>query len=305
MNKSYKAASSVGTVALVLSGSVMSAAPAFDNWTVTNGAISSGSCTGYTCGSALTDLGFFQRMITSGSETFFQTIITENDANASNSAALDTLKFADESFVRTGNTNGIADKQRIYEERFNTGTTGATTLFRASTTLNSGWAGNNLKLTQYLKDNADDFQTDFIFAQKGLNASPTAQGMKITAYVPIQGNDDQDFVLVQLKGDYTDTAGPAQISGVGTMSWAVDNSANSTSGVNGDSIKAIWVGQNLNEIVGQVFGFTSYDNLTTTASDGVATFSLTNMSPVGWNTAVWGDLGTQTVTDPFTPFPGP
>lgn len=308
MGKSYKAASSAGAVALVLSGSVMAAAPSFDNWSVSSGTISSGACqTGYSCGSAMSDVGFFQRMVTENAsgQVFFQTIITENNATAA-TGALDSLVFSDESFVRTGNVNGIADKQRISE------TTG-TTVFKASTTLGSGWAGNNLTLTQSLKDTSDNFQTDFIFSQQGVSTAPTAKGMKVTAYVPIQGTDKQDFVLVSLQGDYADvvsnpSGGKSTVTIPATptnkvMSWTNDTTAGTigtTGSTEGDRIQAVWVAQNLTTIVGQVFGFTSYDNLTTAANDFISDFSLTSTAAVGWNTAVWGDLTTSgTVTNPF------
>lgn len=314
MSKYFKAASSVGTVALVLSGSVMAAAPAFDNWSVSSGTISTSACqTGYSCGSAMTDLGFFQRMVTTndGTETFFQTIITENNATAANSADLDNLIFSDESFVRTGNVNGIADKQRITENP----TLPNTTTFKASTQLSSGWAGTGIVLKQYLMDSADGFQTDFIFQQKGSNSNPTATGMKITAFVPIQGTDKQDFVLVQLSGDYANaSSNPSGDNNTVTipgtpnqvMSWTKDTSpgAIGTSLTEGDAVKAIWIGQDLSTIVGQQFGFTSYTNLTD--PQFISTFSLTSMAPVAWDEAVWGlrdTRGTPNGTPVSNPFP--
>ncbi len=312
MSKSYKAASSAGAVALVLSGSVLAAAPAFDAWTVSNGAISGGACaTGFSCGTAMSDTGFFQRMVTETAtgQQYFQTIITENNANAASAAALDALVFADESFVRTGNVIGLADKQRISE-------VSGTISFKASTTLSSGWAGNSLKLTQSLVDTSDTFQTDFIFRQEG-NATNTtditAKGMKITAYVPIEGTDKQDFVLVDLSGDYarvvsnSPSAGKSGVTIPGTppqvMTWTNDT-VKGNGGVIGDRVQAVWIGQDLSTIVGQKFGFTSYDNKTTTANDFISTFSLSAMPAVAWDTAVWGDQVTKgTITDPFLPWP--
>lgn len=320
MSKPYKAASSAGAVALVLSGSVLAAAPAFDSWTVNNGTIAGAACgsgalAGFSCGTAMTDLGFYQRMVTETStgQQYFQTIITENNATAANATALDALVFADESFVRTGNVSGIADKQRISQ-------VSSTTTFKASTTLSSGWAGESLKLTQGLKDTFDNFQTDFIFRQEGNAAqnTVTATGMKITAYVPIQGSDKQDFVLVDLSGDYARIASnvaagkstvtiPASPTNL-VMSWTNDTvkggSASAPLGVIGDRIQAVWIGQDLSTIVGQTFGFTSYDNKTTAANDFISTFSLTNMAAVAWDTGVWGARATTgAISDPFQPWP--
>ncbi len=302
MNNSYKAASSVGAVALIVSGAVM-AVPPFDKWSVSGGTISASCTGGLVCGEALVDKGFFQRMITEGGTTYFQTIITEDNATAG-SGALDSLLFSDESFVRTGNVNGILDKQRISETVANTGSSPTTfTKFSASTELGSGWGGNSLTLTQYLEDTSDGFQTDFIFKQVGPSANPIAKGMKITAYVPIEKGDDQDFVLVDLQGDYAQGGGSVSLTGdnnPGTMTWAVDDSPNDNSGVVGDRIQAIWIGQNLSSIVGQQFGFTAYDNKTSAADDFISVFSLTDMSAQSWLTNTWGDLVTQgTITSPF------
>ncbi len=305
MSKLYKAASSAGAVALVLSGSVMAAAPAFDAWTVSTGTITGNTQAGFTYGSALSDKGFFQRQVTETAtgQVFFQTIITENNATAATVPALDALLYADESFVRTGNVNGIADKQRISD-------VDGTKTFNTSATLNSGWAGDKLTLTQRLKDTADNFQTDFIFSQKGPSTAPTAKGVKITAYIPIAGADKQDFVLVDLQGDYANVvsnvaAGKSTVTVPVSqvMTWANDTSANTigtAGGTEGDRIKAIWVGQDMTTAVGQVFGLTSYDNITSVANDYISTFSLTGTAAVSWDTAVWGNLTTSgTVTNPF------
>lgn len=324
MGKSYKAASSIGAAALVLSGSVMAATPIpnMDKWSVSAGTITANACTelgvGFTCGAPLSDKGFFQRMLTTtNGTTFFQTIITENDANSA-VGGLDALKFSDESFVRTGNTNGILDKQRIAEERFNNGvdaTKGSTT-FKASTSLSSGWAGSGLSLKQYLYDDFDGFQTDFLFAQLGdssINdgAEVYAKGMKITAYVPIKNADRQDFVLVDLQGDFVNVVSnppspgksSVTIPGKGTMEWWLDTSPGNNNPVKGERIQAVWVAQDLSEIVGQKFGFTSYNNLTSADVDFIADFSLTNTAPINWDQAVWGNLTTTgPITAPFAPF---
>ncbi|MFC1748338.1 hypothetical protein ACFL2V_05980, partial [Pseudomonadota bacterium] len=250
MSKGYKAASSIGAAALVLSGAAIAVVDqtAMDDWSVTNGTISA-NCAfdgGTGCGGELVDKGFYQRMIQDGGVTYFQTIITEDNATAS-SGNLDSLLFSDESFVRTGNVSGILDKQRISESVLNNGSTSTYTDFRASTQLGAGWAGDSLTLTQYLYDEQDDFQTDFIFKQEGPSGTPNAKGMKITAYVPIENGDDQDFVLVDLQGDYV-TAAVSDVNLVGdnnpgTMSWTNDTSDGDNTGSVGDRIQAIWVGQ--------------------------------------------------------------
>lgn len=93
----------LGSVAIitVYSGQLMAAPPpsSFDEWTIV-GTISAETCApGYSCGSVLTDGGFFQRMITENStgETFFQTIITETESPSSETLA--DLLQSDSSFT--------------------------------------------------------------------------------------------------------------------------------------------------------------------------------------------------------------
>jgi hypothetical protein len=70
----------------------------FDQWSVTSGTISATCPTGYTCGTAVTGDGFFQRQIvdtTSGGKTYFQTIITDTGATAT-SANLGEVFFVEQ-----------------------------------------------------------------------------------------------------------------------------------------------------------------------------------------------------------------
>lgn len=331
MSKSYKAVGSVGAIALVLSGAAMAVITdaEMDQWSVTNGTISA-ECpaTFTTCDpvNALKDKGFFQRMVTkmdAGEEvTFFQTIITEDNADAGKES-LDTLVFSDESFVRTGNVGGIKDKQRIAQTVANgTTTTAGSTLFKAKVGITTGYFGDNsevstgdqLMLKQTLIDDFDNFQTDFTFKQLGTASNTIGKAMRITAYVPIEQGDDQDFVLVSLQGDFTtgDYEGTGGAPGTtlgsdgdvvltgpnnpGTMEWTADGTAGASTGVNGDSIQAIWIGQSLNTILGQRFGFASFQNKSTSTNNYISSFSLLNENPAAggaWDTEVWGDRVTR------------
>lgn len=104
--------------ALLSCGSAMAASPtgAFDAWSVTGVTITSatGECpTGFTCATAVTGEGFFQRQITQSTagNDYFQTIVTDYTATGSPGE----LTFSDESFVRTGNVSELADKSEIIE----------------------------------------------------------------------------------------------------------------------------------------------------------------------------------------------
>ena len=282
MSKVFKAASSIGSVALILSGTAMAGAPfSFDQWTVNNGTIATSTTecgSGFTCGSAITGLGFYQRQVTrdSDSASFFQTIVTDETATANSSAELDLLSFADENFVRTGNVEGLADKQRIFDSAGGTD-------FAISSILDSGWAGYGIALTQNLATSAGDFRTDFFYEQVGPSTALTSKKMKISSNLIISGPDYQDFVLIDLQGDAVGSSGNVNLTGAtgGTVEWTA-----------GDNIKAIWVGQDMTSTISQKFGFTSYDNMTSVQT--TAKFSLTSVDAVNWDTAVWGTNSLET-----------
>lgn len=87
------------------------------------------------------------------------------------------------------------------------------------------------------------------------------------------------------------------------MEWLVDTSPGNNNTAKGDRIQAVWVAQDLSGIVGQKFGFTSYNNLTSPANDFISTFSLTETAAVSWDQTVWGNFSvTGNITAPFAPF---
>ncbi|ALP52143.1 hypothetical protein Tel_02725 [Candidatus Tenderia electrophaga] len=305
MNKAYKAASSMGAAALVLSGAAMAAAPAdgFDQWTASSGAIASDCPAGFTCSGEVTGDGFFQRQISDGTNDYFQTIIT--DAGVSGTAG--NMSFSDESFVRTGNVGGLADKSSITDST----TTGALVeTFDTATTLLTGWASTNgtddeVMIYQGISavdDGAtaggEDFRTDFWLDQTGTLGS-VGKIMRITSGVDIQEQTTstaaqvQDFVLVDRSGSEVGVGG-VDIDGDASddLTWLA-----------GENVKAIWIGQDMSLIegVGQEFGFTSYTNVTT--SNAVSDFSLVDSTAIDWDTtappAGWGSLATDGTGGPF------
>ena len=315
MSKAFKTASSVGAVALILSGAAMAAAPfteGFDKWSATTGTItldygSSATCPAtFTCASAVTGEGFYQRQITDGSgNDYFQTIITDKTATGAPGA----LTFSDESYVRTGNVSGLADKTQMLEE---TTSSTLTTTFIGSTELGTGWANaaagagsgtaNDVALIYQAIEaedtavGAEDFDARFWLRQTGAEGA-TGKHMRISSQVDIQEDASQpgtqEFVLVELSGTGENAAGDSIGLGSGnTISWSA-----------GDRIKAIWVGQDMSQIDGvqQEFGFTAYEDFT--SSPGIASsFSLltgSSSAPVSWDTPdIWGDP-TAGTTGPF------
>jgi len=299
MSKAFKAASSVAAVGLVLSGAAMAASPigSFDAWAVSGGTITptttggnGANCpAGFTCATAVTGEGFYQRQITEDAtgNDFFQTIITDKTVSGTPS----NLPFSDESYVRTGNVGGLADKQQM-RETLTTGTLVET--FEGSTELGTGWANDGTNdVTQIYQgiiaddtaSGAEDFDAKFWLRQLGQEGA-AGKLMRISSQVDIQeatttaGAGLQEFVLVELSGGENQNPGTADLGADGSISW-----------VGEERIKAIWVGQDMAGIegVGQEFGFTAYENLTTPAL--VNTFSLSGGSaaaPIDWDANVWG-----------------
>lgn len=305
MRNIIKAATSIGSAALVLSGVAMAAVPTtgnFDQWSVNSGTIGGVSCpTGYTCGAAVTGNGFFQRQIvdtTAGGKTYFQTIITDTGATATQAqvAAGNVLTFGDESFVQTQSTGGgILDKQRLND-------VSGTDTFSGSTSIQSGWAGSLVSLGQNLKNTSGSgFRTDFFYeadtANLDASGAPLNLKMKISGRVGLTGTstaiistadrtaitqDWQEFLLAEAKGTY--------VSANGTLNLAGATPATSITYTAGNDIKGVFVGQNMSATVGQEFGYQNFDNV----SDALALiskFGLTagsaSAGPSGWP-AVFG-----------------
>lgn len=314
MKRFLKAVTSVGSAALVLSSVAVAAPPGFGQWTVVSGNVTSEGTAGcpatYTCGGAITGAGFFQRQLRDAAgKTYFQTIVTETDANVGGSETIEDLAFYDESFVQVvfggAGINGIADKQRVRDV-----VGGPEKTFSTGTTINTGWAGDNLALSQEITDmteGTEGFRTDFFFASTGLQdlnaqGSPNNMWMKITAQVGLTGTvgadlafpvgaEIQDFVMAQARGSYSAPTG-------GTHTINLDGS--SLGIVTGDDVTAVWIGQDMTDSVGQVFSFEAYDNLTTAANDGIQQFGLdldAQSAMQGWDAVLTADVLGSNATD--------
>lgn len=352
MKPTYKIASSVGAAALILAGSAIAAdaitpglgsgtndpfgdpqGELFDQWTVTSGNIDASSCTNnFTCGAALEDDGFFTRLITNDStgEMFFHTIVTEADANGDPGDL--TVQFSDENFVSGSNSVGILDRQRIKAIELmyaQNNTIAGFRHFDNFTEIGTGWASDYLVLTQKIEDDdwststVEDFQTDFIFHQKGYSTDiDKSVGMKITQYVPIarvdannvvQAWDKQDLVLVDLRGEYAPNVGDPDVEivdqgfngqnqlGGGTLNWNAE-----------ERIYGLWIGQELDDVAGQQFGFVAYDIDPEVAGDRIQAFTLADTwaepgigigETPGWDTSLWGTLETTGTISVLFPHP--
>lgn len=320
MSRVVKAVTSVGSAALLLSGAAMAAPPAFSEWTVSSGNISSTASggtgtncpTGYTCGPALTGAGFYQRQVSDGTNIYFQTIITETYESVSTTGTIDDLAFYDESFVLAkfgaGSANGIADKQHILQnsatEFARTGVPNSyTDSFLMETNINAGWAGDNMNIKQVLVDTANQgFRTDFFFNSQNLTAvtnnQPDNMWMKISAKVGLTGTnlngEVQDFVMAEARGSFVPSNGTIDASAFsGWKSKADPNTTlNTISYSAGGDVGGVWVGQNMPSI-GQNFSFESYEDLSTAQDDGMFKFGLdiTAVSAAeAWDTTLLGSV---------------
>lgn len=310
MRRANKIALTMGSAALIVAGAVMAGPPggiAYDAWKAakdpTTGqtliqdpsgkslADPTAACPAtFTCSGGIFGDGFVQRTLTDATGVqYFQTVITDKGVNGIPSA----LGFTDESYVRSGGAagtavNGVADRQRVTD----LGVTQAGTNLVTSSELNIGWAttagANALQLSQTLTQDAVGFSTGFTLtdvtpAAGQPGGSGVGNGLRTMALdqsillnPSVQGaTDKQAFALRQIDAG---AAGSVKV-GSQTTTWKA-----------GDTINAIWVGQNMPTASGQLFAFESYGNVTTNAVPA-SFFSLAPPTPVQpqfWNTSVFG-----------------
>lgn len=283
MRRAIKFALTMGSAALIVSGATMAGPPiAYDLWQAVDGDIVSSTdptaavpCPGHTCVTSVAALGFLQRTVTAADGTqYFQTIITDENANG----APGVLPFSDESFVRSGSTQGgIAGRQRVTDLGVTNPGQNLTTLNE----LNMGWAqqvgasANQLDLSQTLTENAVGFSTAFRFFRlpgvgtfnEGLEINQSVLLPSVDPNSPTDplNPDKQVFTLRQLQAS---APGSASLPSSPNLTWVAN-----------DRIKAIWVGQRMPS-TGQVFGFQAHENVTTQALTSF--FSLAETGPWTW-----------------------
>ncbi|RMD80674.1 MAG: hypothetical protein D6809_00570 [Gammaproteobacteria bacterium] len=276
----------------------------FGQWSVSSGTITvdyggGAACpTGFTCGAATTGDGFFQRQIVDGSgNKYFQTIVATSGATGTPS----TLPFADESYVKVG-VSGLSDNQSLKDSTTSGGTT---TTFDATSVLNNGWASGgstyaDLELSQSvtLNDGTQDILSNaFTLKQNGSNTSPTGklisveQGILITPGASTTANTDDDlqkFVMKQVQGDLNGSThslgNPVLLPASGQdLAWAAN-----------DTVKVIWLGQQMVKSGLEDFRYQFYDN----ESDALAAiddFANDATAPWSWINPPFGTQPTMTV----------
>lgn len=303
MRRANFIALTMGSAALIVAGAVSAAPPTpFDQWqaTVVDGQTelqgldgtplaNPANCPeGFTCGAAIFGDGFVQRPITETATgiQYFHTIITDKAAAGTPA----TLGFYDESFVRSSGggssatgQNGIAGKQRVTD--FDTA---AGTELITNNILNVGWAASEgepvLDLQQTVSETSGAFSTSFHLIDEapaaGGTPGPQTGGLFRTIDIDqsvelVAGGDSQVFALRQL--DATAAGSATLPNGGATVEWAA-----------GDTIQAIWLGQNMPTTGGQVFGFQGYSNVTDNVTQSFFTLA-PPVDPQEWPTAVFGE----------------
>lgn len=296
----YKLAAFAGALSIVVTGSAIAANHdlVFDGWSVTNGEIDEVGTTGtsvcstgtYDCNTVATGDGFKQVQVTAkpgtvgavAGESYIMTIVTDQNANGAPGAG--DLGFYDVSFVKMklslgggsisdNNENGIAAQQRISEVTVGPGG-GTGTAFTSTTDINTGWsvAATPVSISQTLVDNGDtatsgdNFDSSFSYQSSNDLTTGLRDGFAMSinqiaglasAEDPLSVNDVQVFTLRERQGTMLASTGSVALAGT-TMNW-----------VNGDDIKAIWLGQTINLDstntgaggLGSTFGYLSFENV--------------------------------------------
>lgn len=292
---------------------VFAAHPGFGSWSATGGTIGGTCPTGYTCIPVASGDGFLQeRVFQPGpggvipNTYFIRTVVTPQ--GASGDAA--TIGMYSESFVQVTNSQGgngaqpnavgIAARQAMSDA-----STGVD--FSSNTDINTGWAAaenpgvGNVVINQTMDNgNAPGSGSQFVatFDYASNNDANTGDrtgftmdimqdvGLLDTSTTPATGDasDDQMFVLSQRQGD--------MLTGGGNITLPGQNAGDpnqSISYTNGDSLKGIWLGQQIlgtdaEFFPGSNFAFNSYEVIPAGATAGstIRYFQTTNSNPQGW-----------------------
>lgn len=274
----------VGSAALIVAGAATAGAPGagFGAWTYTpgvgfqnaagTGALSDvanpDSCaSGFSCGAAIEEGGFFQRSITDNTSgtSYFQTIIVD-DLAAVTGAAGDQA-FADENFVAQGIGSGIADRQSIND--------GVASGLIADTTVLEGWAlgtGEN-KFTVFQILDTPPVLGETLFSNFSMSVNGAGdQKIDMTQTLTLNA-DTQAFEFNKRSGAFLTTsrdaatatpdifpAGGLDENGVAKsdISWAI-----------GDTLERVAVGQTVTA-ASQLFGYEAWKS--TAAVGGAVDF---------------------------------
>jgi len=279
MRNAIKAAYSIGSAALILSGAA-AAQTAIPDLGVNFGQVTgTGSCpAGATCSVIASGTGFLQMQIddTGTGASYIQTLITDTG-------------FSSEDFVQMagagGSVNGIASQLSVTDGTPSTNTAAASgtigTGFGTTATITSGWAATGgsqsnavISLTVSQAESAagaaDDFMSLFN-VDTSFNGTTNVVNSLSAEQVGYLGNSaDKQHFYTQIKPASAANTGYTIPTGVGSTSWAA-----------GDQIQIVWVGQDMPSAGLGSFGSESVSNLGT--GTGTSLSSTTQTGPFDWN----------------------
>lgn len=259
--------------------------PVFDNWSVSSGVITPGTCpSGFSCENLTDGNGFIQRQLVESATaiTYIQTVITDLGATGAPSA----LGYRDESFIRLGSSNGIMSHQVQ-------GQTDATGTFASSTELNIGWANPtpsssspNMTVSQSFTSNGtgvagDEFENTFdMLIISGSDGNAQDRSITVNQEVGLgdgttASTDIQRFVLEGRTGVFT-TASDMTLDATSFDSGGIALNGGSVAWADGADVMVRWIGQRiaLGSLGLSEFGFEGIVNNDT--SDEATTFSTTS-----------------------------
>ncbi len=274
-----------GTAAAVFVPGAVMAAPTFSTWSASSGTIT-GCGAGWTCTTLVSETGFLQQQVAIGSQTFFQTVVT--DSGVTGTAG--TLQFSGETFVEQaagGSGNGVMSKLTVNDVTAGNGMTssaelqtgnfagsGAGILINQAVTDNNGTSGTGAKTN-------DDFSsTLFLRRNLATNGAVTGTDLRLGQDVGLDLStlqstatfDKTAFALRRVSGDANVFAGTrtavlptgqgTTTSLGGTVDWRT-----------GEDVVVTWIGQRISlDTLGMQFaGYQSLQNFSTAFGGGAGT----------------------------------
>jgi hypothetical protein len=317
-SEKYFAGARWGTgIALAVISGIASAAPPipYDGYTVTNGVINA-PCPAISCTTLVSDNGFLERQVKTGSGTYIQFILTDigvsgDPAQAAFSAGRGTVNFTNEDFVKLGNrTNGLASKQSLISSEFVDPTT--EDRFQTSTVYSFGWAKPTaatpwIDMTQAVS--TLDYSANPLSPQEIFNttihvlssdsAFQSNQNVDLTQKIFLGGSDSQSFKYKEVSGGYLTVGHTAGVDSPTPLLPGGTNGGDITWAAFFDKVSATYIGQDLTSndpnVNDTLFGYTRYatqDGSLDTILSETHLSSLSDPNPVNWLNPPFGSAPT-------------
>jgi len=311
-------ASALQTAVILYSQPVYAGSPIpFDNYTVSNGAVTAGcptaasiGATSVTCTDGVSDNGMLQRevSITGGANpgTYIQFIVTDPGTSGDGQAApfsvqRGSLNFVNEDFVKMNNRgDGISSKQTLLDSSMSSAT--LEQRFVNTHEYNFGWANSGITpwIVSYQDISTVDYSADPFNPTETFSSSAnivsngvgfnTNIDIGIDQYIDLtdaNGNGTQQFKYNKVGGQYQTTTNPTNPilpggTNGGNVTWNPF-----------DTVSALWVGQNiLSNTAGlgsnALFSHTRFLNQTT-GSNSALTRLDTNL-PTNWSSPPFAQI---------------